>query len=182
MTTTPIICFGQQPCGFFPRRFLFAKFQTARRLQAQSWAGRSSSFITTATTIRAKPPLSCAIAKPARPCASISHTKTNGSGSSRRFSPNASPPAGRAAPPRNCHPSWTRAWVEAFQKTDAANPADFCLEMYRRMGLLDGVRVARSGDPAFRRAACDVADFFVDVPHEGETGPRPLGQRQTHPP
>ena len=40
--------------------------------------------------------------------------------------------------------------------------------MYRRMGLLDGVRVVRSSDPAFRRAACDVADFFVDVPYEGE--------------
>ncbi|MBI4622948.1 MAG: hypothetical protein HY736_06935, partial [Verrucomicrobia bacterium] len=35
MNSTPIICFGQQPCGFFPRRFLFAKFQTARRLQAE---------------------------------------------------------------------------------------------------------------------------------------------------
>jgi hypothetical protein len=33
--TTPVICFGQQPCGFFPRRFLFAKFQTARRLQQE---------------------------------------------------------------------------------------------------------------------------------------------------
>ena len=33
MTSSPIICFGQQPCGFFPRRFLFAKIQTARRLQ-----------------------------------------------------------------------------------------------------------------------------------------------------
>src|SRR5438309_1072965 len=33
--TAPIICFGQQPCGFFPRRFLFAKFATARRLQAE---------------------------------------------------------------------------------------------------------------------------------------------------
>src|ERR1043165_3324838 len=31
----PIICFGQQPCGFFPRRFLVAKFQTARRLQEE---------------------------------------------------------------------------------------------------------------------------------------------------
>ena len=29
----PIICFGQQPCGFFPKRFLFAKILTARRLQ-----------------------------------------------------------------------------------------------------------------------------------------------------
>src|SRR6476469_2554764 len=31
----PIICFGQQPCGFFPKRFLFAKILTARRLQAE---------------------------------------------------------------------------------------------------------------------------------------------------
>jgi hypothetical protein len=40
--------------------------------------------------------------------------------------------------------------------------------MYRQMGLLDGLRVARSSDPSFRRAACDVEEFFVDVPHEGE--------------
>ncbi len=35
MSVEPIIAFGQQPCGVFPRRFLFAKIQTARRLQAQ---------------------------------------------------------------------------------------------------------------------------------------------------
>ena len=40
--------------------------------------------------------------------------------------------------------------------------------MYRRMGLLDGIRVVRSSDPAFRRAACEVEEFFVDVPYEGE--------------
>jgi hypothetical protein len=50
----------------------------------------------------------------------------------------------------------------------AATAADFCLEMYRRLGLLEGVTVVRSSDPALRRSACDVADFFVDVPHEGE--------------
>ena len=33
--TAPVICFGQQPCGIFPRRFLYAKFATARRLQAE---------------------------------------------------------------------------------------------------------------------------------------------------
>ena len=32
---SPVICFGQQPCGFFPRRFLYSKIQTARRLQAE---------------------------------------------------------------------------------------------------------------------------------------------------
>src|SRR6059058_1344369 len=35
MTRAPVIAFGQQPCGFFPRRFLFAKIQTARRLQSE---------------------------------------------------------------------------------------------------------------------------------------------------
>src|SRR5271170_5889316 len=35
MSGAPVICFGQQPCGFFPRRFLAAKFFTARRLQAE---------------------------------------------------------------------------------------------------------------------------------------------------
>ena len=34
-TATPVICFGQQPCGFFPRRYLYAKIVTARRLQAE---------------------------------------------------------------------------------------------------------------------------------------------------
>jgi hypothetical protein len=29
----PVICFGQQPCGFFPKRFLVAKLTAARRLR-----------------------------------------------------------------------------------------------------------------------------------------------------
>ena len=33
--SAPVICFGQQPCGFFPRRFLYAKVATARKLQAE---------------------------------------------------------------------------------------------------------------------------------------------------
>ena len=62
----------------------------------------------------------------------------------------------------------TPAGSRRSRSTAATNVADFCLEMYRRMGLLEGIRVARSSDPAFRRAACDVDDFFVDVPYEGE--------------
>src|SRR6185436_3332380 len=33
--STPVICFGQQPSGFFPKRFLAAKVFTARRLQKE---------------------------------------------------------------------------------------------------------------------------------------------------
>ena len=61
------------------------------------------------------------------------------------------------------------AAVEAFKNVKADNVADFCLELYRAMGMLDGVRVVRSGDPAVREAACDIDDFYVDVPCEGET-------------
>jgi hypothetical protein len=35
MTAEPVIAFGQQPCGFFPRRFLVAKIRTAPRLQVE---------------------------------------------------------------------------------------------------------------------------------------------------
>jgi len=40
--------------------------------------------------------------------------------------------------------------------------------MYRGMRLLDDIRVVRSSDPEVRRAACDVPEYFVDVPFEGE--------------
>jgi hypothetical protein len=40
--------------------------------------------------------------------------------------------------------------------------------MYRGMGLLEGIRVARSSDPSVRQAACDVPEYFVDVSYEGE--------------
>lgn len=59
-------------------------------------------------------------------------------------------------------------WAGIFKQTTATNAADFCLEMYRSMGLLEGVRVARSSEQVFRRAACEVPDFFVDLPHQGE--------------
>jgi hypothetical protein len=58
--------------------------------------------------------------------------------------------------------------LSLFSTVDAPNVADFCLEMYERMGLLDGIQVVRSSDPKFRLAACSVSDFFVDVPYQDE--------------
>jgi hypothetical protein len=40
--------------------------------------------------------------------------------------------------------------------------------MYRRLGLLDDIRLVRSSSPDFRQAACDIPDFFAEVPYEGE--------------
>ena len=167
MSTSPVICFGQQPCGFFPRRFLFAKVQTARRLRTEI-GGEIVFFFhdsdhdprETRTTLRHR--------KTGEPFL-LNFAFQNKI--QRKFSPFhlksiASNWQGKTVLqlPAYVDPRW----VEAFKQTSGSNIADFCLEMYRRMGLLEGLRVARSSDPAFRRAACQIADFFVDVPYAGE--------------
>jgi hypothetical protein len=61
-----------------------------------------------------------------------------------------------------------RTLAEYFTETKSSNVADFCLEMYSQMGLLDGLRVERSSAPQFRARAVAVSDYFVDQPYEGE--------------
>ncbi len=163
----PVICFGQQPCGFFPRRFLYAKFVTARKLQA-ALGGEIVFFChdsdhdhrETQTTLRHR--------KTDEP-QTFNFTFVNKT--QRKWSPLFLKriPADWAANMARQLPNFVEpCWVEAFKQTTATNAADFCLEMYRRLGLLEGIRVVRSGDPAVRRAACAITDCFVDVPHEGE--------------
>ncbi|MDA1274869.1 MAG: hypothetical protein O2960_12600 [Verrucomicrobia bacterium] len=167
MSSSPAICFGQQPCGFFPRRFLFAKFVTARRLQSEI-GGEIVFFYhdsdhdprETRTTLRHR--------KTGEP---IELNFAFENQIQRKFSP---------LYLKRVLPDWQAKtalqlpayvdphWVKAFRETSASTVGEFCLEMYRRMGLLNGIRVARSGDPKFRRAACEVEDYFVDVPYEGE--------------
>jgi hypothetical protein len=167
MSTSPVICFGQQPCGFFPRRYLYAKIQTARRLQSELGGeivyfchDSDHDFRETRTTLR--------------------HRKTDepiqlnfafANQIQRKFSPlylKRFQPDWQARTADQLRAYVAPCWVDAFRSTTATDAALFCLEMYRRMGLLEGIRVARSSDPEFRRAACDVDDYFVDVPYEGE--------------
>jgi hypothetical protein len=167
MTAAPVICFGQQPCGFFPKRFLVAKIRTARRLQAEL-GGEIVFFYhdsdhdsrETRTLLRHR--------KTGEP-AQLNFAFENRL--QRKFSPLYLKriPAGWQDKTVLQLPNYVeRPAIEVFKKTVAANAADFCLAMYRGLGLLEGIRVVRSSDPAFRRAACDVPEFFVDVPHEGE--------------
>jgi hypothetical protein len=167
MSAEPVIAFGQQPCGFFPRRYLVAKIRTARRLQAEI-GGRVVYFChdsdhdprETRTTLRHR-----ATAQPAHlNFAVVSKLQ-------RKFSPLY---AKRIAPDWHARTLGQltnyvdRPLIDLFRRTSAEMVADFCLEMYRGMGLLDGMDVVRSSDPEVRRRACDVDDFFVDVPYEGE--------------
>jgi hypothetical protein len=164
---SPVICFGQQPCGFFPRRFLYAKFATARRLQAEI-GGKIVFFYhdsdhdprETQTTLRNR-----------RTGEPVTLNFSFANKLQRKFSPlflKRIPPEWPAGCARQLPVFVDPRGVAAFKQVNAPNIADFCLEMYRHMGLLEGVRVVRSSDAAARRAACDVSDFFVDVPHEGE--------------
>jgi len=165
---SPVICFGQQPCGFFPRRYLYAKFATARRLQAEI-GGEIVFFYhdsdhdprETQTTLRHR--------KTGEP-ATLNFTFVNKT--QRKWSPLFAKriPADWQANTVRQLPVYVSTYcVDVFKQVRADNVADFCLEMYRGLALLDGIRVVRSGDPAVREAACDITDCFVDVTHQGET-------------
>ncbi|MDQ2730559.1 MAG: hypothetical protein M3Y56_02780 [Armatimonadota bacterium] len=167
MIACPIICFGQQPCGFFPKRFLVAKIWTARRLQAEI-GGEIVFFYhdsdhdprETKTVLRHH--------KSGEP---IELNFTFANKLQRKYSPLYVKRVLSDWYEKTAMqlPAWVeRPAVEAFKSIPPTNVADFCLEMYRKMGLLEGVRVVRSSDPAFRGSACPVPDFFVDVPYSGE--------------
>lgn len=167
MSTTPVICFGQQPCGFFPRRFLFAKIQTARRLQSEI-GGEIVYFCHDSDH------------DPRETRTLLRHRKTNelaylnfavAGKMQRKFSPlslKQIAPGWQARTALQLPNYVGRDSIDIFNRAQGTTVAEFCLSMYAGMGLLDGIRVVRSSDPAVRRAACEVAEFFVDVPHEGE--------------
>ena len=182
MNAAPLICFGQQPCGFFPRRFLFAKFATARKLQAEI-GGEMVFFYhdsdhdprETQTTLRHR-----------KTDAPLTFNFTFQNKIQRKFTPlyaKKIPSTWRDQTARQL-PAYVEArWVSAFQSIAADTVADFCLQMYRAMGLLEGIRVVRSSDPAFRQAAQPIDDYFVDVRYEGElvrARRSPAGTLQLH--
>jgi hypothetical protein len=167
MSSHPVICLGQQPCGFFPKRFLVAKFLTARRLQKEI-GGEIVFFYHDSDH------------DPRETQTVLRHRKTNepailnfafANKIQRKFSP---------LYLKRIASDWQKKTelqlpnyighhlIDLFKSISAHTVADFCLEMYRHMGLLEGVRVVRSSDPALRRAACDIPEFFVDVSYDGE--------------
>lgn len=168
MTPSPVICFGQQPSGFFPKRFFTAKIQTARQLQSQI-GGQIVFFCHDSDH------------DPRETQTVLRHRKTNEAALlnfafknriQRKFSPQylKQIAAGWHEKTVLQLPNYVgHPLINLFKNVHAATVADFCLEMYRNLGWLEGIRVVRSSDPAVRRAACDVPEFFADVPFEGET-------------
>ena len=171
MNSAPIICFGQQPCGFFPKRFLVAKIRTARRLQ-QEIGGEIVFFLhdsdhdprETKTVLRDR--------ETDQTC-ELNFEFANKI--QRKYAPLylKRVPAEWAEKtlrrlPRFLDEQAIDVFAKAAASTCSDNASDFCLEIYRQMGWLEGVRVVRSSDADVRRAACEVDDFFVDVEYENE--------------
>ncbi len=171
----PVICFGQQPCGIFPRRFLFAKIQTARRLQ-QEMGGEIVFFYHDSDH---DPRETVTILRDQQSDALQRLNFEFENKLQKQFSPLFAKrvlPAWKEKMARQLPQYVDAARVESFKEVAAKNVADFCLEMYQRMGLLDGVRVVRSGDAEMRARAIEVDDYFVDVEYEGELVRARLGE------
>ena len=163
----PIICFGQQPCGFFPKRYLLAKILTARRLQKEI-GGEIVFFYHDSDH------------DPRETITILRDRHTNGETAlnfqfenriQKQFSPLYAKrvlPEWHEKTARQLPRYVGRSLVGHFKETKPTNVAGFCLEMYTRMGLLDGIRVERSSAPDFRARAVAVSDYFVDQCYEGE--------------
>jgi hypothetical protein len=163
----PIICFGQQPCGFFPKRFLVAKILTARRLQKEI-GGEIVFFFHDSDH---DPRETVTILRDQQSNRDVALNFQFENRIQKQFSPLYAKrvlPDWQEKTARQL-PSYVQpSLVAEFKETKSSNVADFCLEMYARMDLLKGVRVERSSAPEFRARAVAVSDYFVDQRYEGE--------------
>src|SRR6476619_3170779 len=166
--SAPVICFGQQPCGFFPKRFLFSKIVTARRLQREIGGEIVFFFHDSDHDPRETATVLCE----QRTGDQRSFNFEFANKTQKQFSPLYAKrilPEWQAKVARQLPNYVAPGLVEHFKSVEAGTAADFCRDMYQSLGLLDGIRLARSSDPEFRKRAVAIDDFFVDVAWEGET-------------
>jgi hypothetical protein len=165
--SAPIICFGQQPCGFFPKRFLFAKIVTARRLQRE--IGGEIVFFFHDSDHDPRETVTVLLERHSGREQSFNFEFANKI--QKQFSPlyaKQPVPEWQAKVARQLPNFVAPELVEHFKAVEASNAADFCRDVYARMGLLEGIRVERSSDPEFRKRAAPIDDFFVDAEWKGE--------------
>lgn len=199
----PIICFGQQPCGFFPKRFLIAKINTARSLQKEIggkiiffYHDSDADYRETITIFIDQAKLGAdlsadlsseALAKgEALAKAEVRLNFTQENKIQKKFSPLylKRVPVGWKEEILKQLPRFVdpvpfpspsgggikgEGAVDIFKSVNAKTAADFCLEMYKKMGLLNGIEIIRSSDKNFRQQASELdKDYFADVEYQGE--------------
>jgi len=164
---SPIICFGQQPCGFFPKNFLVAKIDTARRLQKEI-GGRIVFFYHDSDADYRE---TITIMPDRQTNAEVRLNFTQENKLQKKHSPlyaKRIPPGWKDEILKQLPRFTDKSLIDLFSSINAPNVADFCLEMYQKMGLLDGIEVVRSSDKNFREKAPDISEGFVDVEYQGE--------------
>ena len=163
----PVICFGQQPSGIFPKRFLYSKFMTARRL-ADELGGKAVFFYHDADHDPRETMMELYEKKSGRVQRLNFEFKNQ---IQKRYSPlylKRVSQDWKKKMTRQLPQYVSPEMMEIFRSVEETNVADFCLAMYRGMGFLDGVEIVRSSDKGVREKAIDIDDYFVDVPYEGE--------------
>ena len=163
----PIICFGQQPCGIFPKRFLFAKIKTARRLLREI----GGTIIFFYHDSDHDPRETGTVLKHRATGEKVSLNFEFANKIQKLYSPlflKRVLPEWKTKIERQLPAYVEDELVKNFKAASQTTAGELCLEMYSRMGLLEGIKVMRSSDPSFRAVACAIEDYFVDLPYEGE--------------
>ncbi len=175
----PIICFGQQPCGFFPKRFLVAKINTARSLQKE--IGGKIVFFYHDSDADYRETITIMTDRQSGAEVRLNFTQENKI--QKKFSPlylkripagwkeetlkqlprfidssilpspllaRHSLGEGGAGEGARRADEGGKNLIDIFKSISANTVADFCLEMYKKMGLLDGIEIVRSSDKTFR--------------------------------
>lgn len=167
--SSPIISFGQQPCGFFPKRFLYAKIQSARKLKSEIggkiiflYHDSDADYRETITVLR-----------DIRSGAEVRLNFLQPNKIQKKFSPLYAKQiaSGWKQEMLKQLPRFIDAdspLIALFKLTEKETVADFCLEMYRKMGLLEGIEIVRSGDRTVRERAADIDEYYADIKYKGE--------------
>lgn len=164
---SPIICFGQQPNGFFPKRFFYAKIQSAKKLQKE--LGGKIVFFYHDSDADYRETSTALIDKQTGKEVHLNFDVENKI--QKKHSPlYAKKIAGdwqekiKRLLPQYISPKA----VDLFARIREQTVADFCLKMYEELGLLEGMEIVRSSDEEFRKQAVMPNDYFADIKYEEE--------------
>ena len=163
----PIICFGQQPNGFFPKRFVVTKIETAKKLQAQI-GGKIVFFYHDSDADYRE---TITVMKDRATGAEVRLNFLQENKIQKKYSPLYAKkiPAGWKEETLKQLPRFVdQPLIDIFKSVDAKNAADFCVEMYKKMGLLESIQIVRSGDKTFRNVAANLQEYYADVEYQGE--------------
>ncbi len=165
--SSPVICLGQQPNGFFPKRYLVAKLKTARELQAK--IGGKVVFFYHDSDADYRETITIMEDKETKEEVRINFSTKNKI--QKKYSPLYAKKildGWQEETARKLPRFVSKPLIDTFSAVAEKTVANFCLEMYKKMGLLDGIEIVRSSDKNFREAASDLSEFYADVEYEEE--------------